>query len=303
MPGMSGHTATTGVISPFWLALLLLVPATAAYALGVLRLTRRGDRWPVSRSATAEAAFVVLTAALMPPLVASVDFPVHVSQHLMLAMLAPLALALSAPVALALRRAAPHRPAAAAEGPAQPPRWGAELRTAHPDPRRRRHVRLLLEPAVRGQPCRPWLHVAMHTHMFLAGCLLSWYLVGRDPMPHRPPTRTALIVLIIAAGSHDLLSKLMYAHLLPHGGGTPVQIRVGAQIMFYGGDAIDITLASRSCWPGTRVPDANSPTTAAEQQRPPAPPESRGVDVELDPATSTASRPAAMMVGADRVGE
>ena len=79
--------------------------------------------------------------------------------------------------------------------------------------------------------------------MFLAGGLLSWYLAGRDPMPSRPSIRTSLIVLFFAAGSHDLLAKLMYAHLLPHGGGTAAQIHTGAQIMFYGGDAIELALA------------------------------------------------------------
>ena len=33
----------------------------------------------------------------------------------------------------------------------------------------------------------------LHVHMFLAGCLLSWYLIGVDPMARRPDIRTALI--------------------------------------------------------------------------------------------------------------
>lgn len=57
--------------------------------------------------------FGVLTASLMPPLIDTMDFPVHVIQHLMLAMLAPLALALSAPVTLAANPAARRLPSAA----------------------------------------------------------------------------------------------------------------------------------------------------------------------------------------------
>ena len=83
----------------------------------------------------------------------------------------------------------------------------------------------------------------LHVHMFLAGCLLSWYLIGVDPMARRPDIRTALIVLFIAAAGHDILAKLLYSHLLPVTGGTSVQIQGGAQIMYYGGTLIEVLLA------------------------------------------------------------
>jgi putative membrane protein len=89
----------------------------------------------------------------------------------------------------------------------------------------------------------PWLHLAVHLHMFLAGCLLSWYVVGLDPMPSRRSTRTALLVLVIAAGGHDVLAKLMYAHTLPEGSGPSSAVEAGAQLMLYGGDAVEIALA------------------------------------------------------------
>jgi len=82
-----------------------------------------------------------------------------------------------------------------------------------------------------------------HLHMFAAGCLLSWYLIGRDPTPWRPPLRSVLIVLLIAAASHDLLAKLLYAHQIPTGAGNPGQIRVGAQIMYDGGSLIEVVIA------------------------------------------------------------
>lgn len=41
-----------------------------------------------------------------------------------------------------------------------------------------------------------------------------------------------------------MLAKLIYAHLLPRGAGTADQIHAGAQIMFYGGDVIELTLAA-----------------------------------------------------------
>jgi putative membrane protein len=84
---------------------------------------------------------------------------------------------------------------------------------------------------------------AVHLHMFLAGCLLSWYLIGADPMTHRPGTRTALIVLL-AAAAHDILAKLLYAHELPDTAGAVDQLQLGAQIMFYGGTIIETLLAT-----------------------------------------------------------
>jgi len=158
-------------------------------------------------------------------------------------MLAPPALALSAPITLALRTL---------------PRDGRRRLLAVVHTRFARVTMfaplvLVLEvggmyayyltPLFADSHQHPWLHVAVHTHMFLAGCLLSWCLVGRDPMPTRPSTRTSLIVLFLAGGSHDLLAKLMYAHLLPQGSGSAEQIHAGSQIMFYGGDAIELALA------------------------------------------------------------
>lgn len=237
------HMGDMALVGPFWLPLLLLIPATVAYVVGVIRLTRRGDHWPLSQSVWGAVGLGVLTASLMPPLVDTMDFPVHVAQHLMLAMLAPLGLALSAPVTLALRTlpcGAHHRLLAVVHS-----RF-ARVVTFAP-------LILVLEvggmyayyltPLFAGSHQHPWLHVAVHTHMLLAGCLLSWYLVGRDPMPSRASIRTSLIVLFLAAGSHDLLAKLMYADLLPHGAGPAEQIHAGAQIMFYGGDAIELALA------------------------------------------------------------
>ena len=53
------------------------------------------------------------------------------------------------------------------------------------------------------------IHAAVHLHMFLAGCLLSWAVIGIDPIRRRPGTRGRLAALVIAAAGHDTLAKLM----------------------------------------------------------------------------------------------
>ena len=240
MPGMNGQSGFPATISLLCLALIPLV-AAIAYAVGVVRLTRRGDRWPRTRSIAAATGFAVLTAALMPPMDSS-DFPVTVVRHLMIAMLAPFALALSAPVTLALRTLPP-----AGRRRLLGSMTNASVRSLTSAPM----ILVLdvggmyayyLSPLFAAGDQHPWMHLAVHVHMFLAGWLLSWYVVARDPIHSRPSVRTRLVVLLIAAAAHDVLAKLMYAHLLPAGGGTPAQLRAGAQLLFYGGEAMDIAL-------------------------------------------------------------
>jgi len=61
------------------------------------------------------------------------------------------------------------------------------------------------------------VHAAVHVHMFPACCLLSWAVIGLDPVRRRPGTWVRLTALIIAAAGHDTLAKLIYAWNLPAG--------------------------------------------------------------------------------------
>jgi hypothetical protein len=83
----------------------------------------------------------------------------------------------------------------------------------------------------------------VHLHMFLAGCLLSWAVIGIDPIRRRPGTGARLAALVIAAAGHDILAKLMYAWMLPAGGGPAAGRQAGTELMYYGGTAIDVALA------------------------------------------------------------
>ena len=148
-------------------------------------------------------------AAVLPP-IASHDelFPVHVGQHLLLGMAAPAFLALSAPVTLALRTL-PRRPRRML------------LRPLHSFP-----VAVLAAPATavvldlgglyalyltgpyEGSEHNTVAHAAVHVCMVLAGCLLSWAVIGIDSV-RRPGARVRLTALIIAGAGHDTLTKLI----------------------------------------------------------------------------------------------
>jgi putative membrane protein len=223
-------------------ALLGAFLAVACYGAGVQRLAARGDRWPVTRTLWFLVGVALITAALLPPLGDAPVFVLHVVGHLLLAMAGPAALALSAPVTLALRTL-PMRAR------------GVLLRAVHS-----RVARLLLLPPVvlvlqTGGMAAYFLtglfglaeqhlgiHLLVHAHMLAAGCLLAWFLIGRDPISPRPTTRTRVVVLVAASAGHDVLAKTMYAAGLPLGAGSLPQLHLGAEALFLGGDVLDLLL-------------------------------------------------------------
>jgi putative membrane protein len=100
-------------------------------------------------------------------------------------------------------------------------------------------------------------HQLSHLHVLVAGCLFTWAVAGRDPAPRRPGPWVRLTVLVLAAGAHSVLAKLLYARAgeLPPGSGDPVaELRAAAQLMYYAGDLVEVFLAIAlfASWPGRR---------------------------------------------------
>ena len=224
--------------------LALTLVTLAGYGAALIRLRWRGDRWPASRAACLVAGSLCVAAAVLPPISSHDEFfPVHAGQHLLLGMTGPAFLALSAPVTIALRTL-----------PRGPRRM--LLRILHSGP-----VVVLSAPATAvlldigglyalyltgmysAAERNDLVHAAVHLHMFLAGCLLSWAIIGVDPIRRRPGIKARLAALIIGAAGHDALAKLLYAHNLPDGGGTITGRHAGAELMYYGGTIIDLALA------------------------------------------------------------
>jgi putative copper resistance protein D len=183
-------------------ATLLVALSAALYLWGVLRLHRRGDRWPIGRTVS----FVVV--GMGSALLATVSglgvyddtlLSVHMAQHMVLTMVVPLAMALGAPVTLALRTL--HR---------RPRAW--LLAVLHS-----RVAKVLTFPPLTFLlfVTTPWslyfsgwyaatlhsdyLHEMTHLHMVIVGCLFFWPLVGVDPVPGRVgyPFRVLLLALTL----------------------------------------------------------------------------------------------------------
>ncbi len=199
---------TESVADPVVLTLLVL--AAGLYLWGVHRLRLRGDHWNAGRTVS----FLLgglgsIALATLSGLAAYEDvlFSLHMIQHMVLSMIAPIFLALGGPITLALRTL---------------PRAGRARRrllaVLHS-----RAVQILTFPLIPfllfvASPFalyftgwyaatldNPWLHAAMHLHFLLAGCLFFWPLVGLDPVPGRVSHPMRMLILVATLPLHAVL--------------------------------------------------------------------------------------------------
>ncbi|GAA4806414.1 cytochrome c oxidase assembly protein [Nocardioides caeni] len=194
-----------GVVFSEWglvpMSVIVTVWGIGLYALGVVAMRRRGDRWPVGRSIAWGVGMAAFYFATSSGLAAydTVLLSAHMVQHMVLSMVVPLSLALGAPVTLALRTL-----------PGTPRKWLLVLL----------HSRLA---KVLGFPplafalyvLSPWalyftgwydasldstyVHEMMHVHLVAVGALFFWPIVGVDPLPGRVahPFRVLLTVMTL----------------------------------------------------------------------------------------------------------
>ncbi|MGW0433392.1 cytochrome c oxidase assembly protein [Micromonospora sp. NPDC003197] len=208
---MPGPLSVGAVLSDWLPDPLFIVAALAAaglYLAGVWRLHRRGDRWPAARTFAFLGGCAVLLVATSSGLAryGMVLFSVHMGQHLLVAMLAPILLALSGPVTLALR-AFRKADDPAWPGPREWLQGSLRLRIvkvlAHPIVALVHYVAAmylmyftgLYEFALRSHAA----HLAMMLHFFMAGYLFFWVVIGVDPAPRPRPTPPLRMVLVLLA--------------------------------------------------------------------------------------------------------
>ncbi|MFJ9520168.1 cytochrome c oxidase assembly protein [Kitasatospora sp. NPDC101801] len=197
--------------SPDWPFLLGCLVALGLYGAGVVRLVRRGDRWPVGRGIAwlAGLGTVLLVTCTGLNDYGMVLFSAHMIQHMVLSMLSPILLLLGAPVTLALRALRPVR-----KGSGKGPR---ELLVAllHS-----RYVRVVSHPAftiplfiaslyaLYFTPLFDFLmgyrvgHIGMMVHFLAVGLLFFWPIMGVDPGPHRPGFVMRIIELFMGMPFH-----------------------------------------------------------------------------------------------------
>ncbi|MGW1540675.1 cytochrome c oxidase assembly protein [Streptomyces sp. NPDC002309] len=177
---------------PFFLVACLL--GLALYGWGVVRLRRRGDKWPLGRTVSFVAGVLTIGLMLCTRLndYGMVMFSVHMVQHMVISMLSPILILLGGPITLALRALPPA--ARGHKGPRE-----LLLALLHS-----RYMRIITHPvftiplfiaslyALYFSPAFDFLmgskpgHIGMMVHFLAVGLVFFWPIIGVDPGPHRP---------------------------------------------------------------------------------------------------------------------
>lgn len=255
--GAGGIAADWVLVVPFLLAAVAYI---AALAIGE---SRRGRSWPWYRTFLWITGLTAAASGFIGPLSSAAhdSFTAHMGAHLLVGMVAPLLLVLAAPITLALRTmsVAPAR------------RLGWLLRSplgqllTHPIVAALLNVGgmwvLYLTPLYELMQQVMLVHLLVMLHFLLAGYLYTVSLVSVDPSPHRAGFALRMIVLVVSVAAHGVLAKLLYADPLP--GVTAADAHTGAQLMFYGGDAVDVVLIVLLCAQWYRVTGRKLHTVAA----------------------------------------
>ncbi|WP_411286024.1 cytochrome c oxidase assembly protein [Lapillicoccus sp.] len=193
-----------------WLWGVVAVVAVLLYVVGVVRLRRRGDSWPIGRAAAWVLGWTVLVWAVCgaPGVLGRISFSWHMIEHMFVAMATPLLLALAAPVTLGLRTLPARKDGSL--GPRE-----LLLGLTHS-----RLLRVLGNPVVAAalfffslavfyySPLFQLAlethtgHVLMIAHFLVTGYLFAWVLVGIDPGPPKWSPSLRLIILLVTISFH-----------------------------------------------------------------------------------------------------
>ncbi|GGS29726.1 membrane protein [Actinokineospora fastidiosa] len=234
MPG--AHHPQVALVE--WVIAAGAAAAVTAYLLAAARLRRRGDAWPVLRDLSFLAGGGALVWALLGHLPGG-PFTAHMAQHLVVAMAAPLSLVLGRPLTLLLRVLPPRgtRRTLLAAARARPVRW------------------LLFPPAaavldVGGlwllyrTPLAASHHPLAQVHVLLAGLLFTFAICQLDPVRHRWSLAWRGLTLLGAGAAHAVLAKSLYAAPPPGAVYAATDLHTGSQLMYYGGDLVELALAA-----------------------------------------------------------
>nr|WP_255672711.1 cytochrome c oxidase assembly protein [Glycomyces amatae] len=214
------------------------------YAWGADRVRRRGDAWPWHR----DAAFTVGAGALAYASTAALPggpFTAHMGRHLVVGMAAPLLLVLARPLTLAFRALRPGRARRALLRLAhsRPAAW-----LAFPPAAALLDVGglwlLYRTPLLAAVQHHPTAHTLLQLHVLAAGVLFAFAVCGLDPVRRRwgPVWRGA--TLLAAGAAHAVLAKSLYTAPPPGAAVTAADLQTGAQLMYYGGDLVELALAA-----------------------------------------------------------
>lgn len=180
------------------------------YVGGHLRLAKRGDHWPISRTILWVSGMILLGFATNSGLIVygKYLFSIHMLGHMLLSMAVPLLLVLGAPITLASRAIVARK-----DGSRGVREW--LLVVVHS-----KYLAVIGHPVVAAvifgvslivfyySPLFEWAlrehlgHMWMTAHFVFSGYLFAQSLIGIDPSPHNPPYPLRLIIVLATMAFH-----------------------------------------------------------------------------------------------------
>ena len=269
-----------------WLGVALVLVA-GGYLYGVYRLRVRGHRWPLARTALfigpglGSIALVTLSGVHAYD---TVLLSVHMVQHMVLGMIAPIFLALGAPVTLALRTL-PRRPRATllavlhsrAARVLTFPLVAYAIFVANPFVLYFTGLyRLSLENAL--------VHELVHAHFIVTGCLFFWPLLGLDPLPGRWPYPARALLMLLSTPFHAVLGLTIMQSATPLAGDWYASLG-----LTWADPRADQTVAGGILWAGGELVSVTMLAVLVVQWIRASEREARRIDRELDRAEARAA--------------
>ena len=200
-----------------WLLTTFAVIAIVQYLRWVIRLHRRGDKWPLHRSIVWVLAWLIFIYTVDGGMgvYGRVMMSVHMAGHMVISMTVPVLLVIGAPITLMLR--AWKKRSDGTMGPRE-----VLLATVHS-----KYVNIVANPAVAGALFFIGLivfyytpvfelalrthtgHMLMNIHFMWSGYVFAWSLIGIDPGPKKWPAPVRLLVLLITITFHAFFGVAM----------------------------------------------------------------------------------------------
>lgn len=259
MDGLPSPTLRTLVVPAAVdvVSLVVVVVPAMLYMVGIRRLRVRGRGWRPARTAAFLAGSVVMLLATQSGM-ARYDttlFSVHVAQHVLLSMIAPVLLVLGAPVTLALQASGGNT----AGGLRTLLRSPAARVITHPVVATAAFALslyvLYLTPLYELSLRHDVVHAWVHLHFVVVGTLFAAVVVGVDPLPARWPHPLRLLLVGLTLPAHAILGLVLltadeplagewYAAVERGWGGAPLADQhAGAAILWGAGELISVGVA------------------------------------------------------------
>lgn len=240
----------------FGIAALL---AVGLYLYGVRRLKQREIAWPVGRTVTWCLGWLSILLATSSGFgrYGIAQFSIHMIDHMVLGMIAPILLVLGGPVTLALRVLPASRK------PAPPGMRELIVRALHsPVTKAMTHPLVVFAlfivsffavyfTPVFGDLMESHLgHLVMELHFLLVGYLYYWVIIGVDPAPRRLPPILKLGLLLAALPFHAFFGLAMMNNRTP----LAADYYRGLALPWVGDLVSDQKLGGAIAWGATEVP-------------------------------------------------